>query len=305
MQPPLTIADLTWVRPDWGQALLESVQRLERSLDSIRGRALRRTAVCSSLESLNADALVAVLVLLSDRARHGNGRARAVLQELALEPTLFIELPYARVQAAYALALAHGHDPVAQMFMSAVEHQNPTIDEAFTGNDHLDAPAGVRRSAARSSDRYKLDRLLHDRDWRVIKTLLDNPRITESDVVKIAAMRPTRKEILETIARHRRWASRYAIRKALCFNPYTPAPVARRLLPTMLRQDLERLLEVGSASKPMRQHAQKLLAEPERPPQPEGPWTAVIDLTNEDADVSLETLIQELGETSDPASQPE
>lgn len=93
--------------------------------------------------------------------------------------------------------------------------------------------------------RLVLDRLLHDRDPRVIAALLDNPRLAERDVVKIAAMRPTRAEVLACIAGHPRWATRYRVRKALAFNPATPLPLARALLPTLLHQDLVEL--AGSA----------------------------------------------------------
>jgi hypothetical protein len=58
-------------------------------------------------------------------------------------------------------------------------------------------------------------------------------------------MRPTRPEILEVLARHPRWSSRYRIRKALACNPATPDTIARRLLPTLMRQDLRHALEAG------------------------------------------------------------
>lgn len=295
MQQPLSPDDLTWVRPAWREALLDSLLRLERLLDGVQERAFRRTVVRDALQSLSAEALVATLVLLVDRARQGNGRARAVLQELALEPTVYEQMPYARVKAAYALAQAHGCDDVARMFISALDDRNPTADEAFTGNDHMDAPAGVRRSAARSTDRFKLDRLVHDRDHRVIAILLDNPRITERDVVKISAMRPTRPEVLTTVARHRRWSSRYRVRKAIALNPSTPAPIARRLVPTLLRQDLESLMDTGGVSEELREHARALLAEREEPEGRAGPYRATVDLSEEDDPDELEALLAQLG----------
>lgn len=295
MQEPLTLDDLTWVRPDWREALLGSLARLERMLDGVQERPFRRTVVRDALQDLSAEALVATLVLLVDRARLGNGRARAVLQELALEPTLYDQMPYARVQAAYALAHAHGCDDVARMFISALDDRNPTADQAFTGNDHMDAPTGVRRSAARGSDRFQLDRLVHDRDHRVIAILLNNPRITERDVVKISAMRPTRPEVLTLVARHRRWSSRYPVRKAICLNPSTPAPIARRLVPTLMRQDLEALLGTGGVPPELRAHAQALLTERGDPEGLSGPYRATIDLSGEHDPDELAALMTALG----------
>ena len=295
MDEPIHLDDLTWVRPDWREALLDSLHRLERMLDGVQERPFRRTVVRDALQDLSAEALVATLVLLVDRARQGQGRARAVLQELALEPTVYEQMPYARVQAAYALARAHGCDDVARMFISALDDRNPTADEAFTGNDHMDAPAGVRRSAARGKDRFQLDRLVHDRDHRVIAILLDNPRITEQDVVKIAAMRPTRPEVLTTVARHRRWSSRYTVRKAICLNPSTPAPIARRLVPTLMRQDLLSLLETGGVNDELRTQARSLLAEREEDEGRTGPYQATVDLSDEEDPDALTTLLASLG----------
>jgi hypothetical protein len=154
-------------------------------------------------------------------------------------------MPYARVEAAYTAARSVQLDGVARFFLSAALTPPDESVDRFTGNRHLDLPLGTRRAAARGADRNKLDRLMHDRDHRVIGILLDNPRITERDAIRIAAMRPTRPEVLEVVARHPRWSSRYRIRKALACNPATPAQIARRLLPTLMRQDLRHALEAG------------------------------------------------------------
>lgn len=258
-QPDLPPAVATWLRGDWREALVADIRDLERRLHAVRERPMRRTVVCDALLSLQGPAMVAFLGLLLERSRAGNGKARAVLQELALEPHVFSEMDYERTRDAYGLAREAGLDSVAEMFLSARRETNPTLDEAFTGNAHLDLPLGVRRSAARTQDRNTLDRLLHDRDHRVITLLLGNPRIVERDVVRIVAMRPQRPEVLEVVARHRRWSSRYPVRKALACNPYTPAPVARKLMPTLLRQDLRYAMESGSLGPEVRAEARRVL----------------------------------------------
>jgi len=244
---PETLPDavLRLVSPHNASRLATRLRRLERKVASLREPGMRRAVVVEAVRDLDANDLVALLVLLMARARSGAGRARAVLQQLALEPTVFREMPYARVEAAYAAARSVELDGVARFFLSAALKPPEDATDRFVGNRHLDLPLGTRRSAARGADRYKLDRLLHDRDHRVIKVLLDNPRITERDAIRIAAMRPTRPEVLEVVARHTRWSSRYRVRKALACNPATPAPIARRLLPTLMRQDLRHALEAG------------------------------------------------------------
>jgi len=222
-----------------------SVVQLEKRLKALPERPMRRAVMVERINRLDAPELVIFLSWLKERTRCGLGYARLVLQELALEPHVFKDLPYERIQAAYSVAHGASLTHISTLFLSSVLELNPTIDESFIGNDHMDLPVGIRRSAARSRDRFKLDRLMHDRDHRVIANLLENPMIVERDVIRIAAMRPTRPEVLSVIAAHRKWASRYRVRKALACNPYTPSPIATRLLPTLLKQDLRHALEAS------------------------------------------------------------
>ena len=244
---PETLPDaaLRLVSSERALSLHHRLRRVERQVAALRESQMRRAVVVEAVADMEATDLVAMLVLLMARARSGSGRARAVLQQLALEPTVFREMPYARIEAAYTAARRVQLDGVARFFLSAaLTPPNESVDQ-FTGNRHLDLPLGTRRAAARGGDRYKLDRLLHDRDHRVVRILLDNPRITERDAIRIAAMRPTRPEVLTVVARHPRWSSRYRVRKALACNPATPAQIARRLLPTLMRQELRHALEAG------------------------------------------------------------
>jgi hypothetical protein len=233
--------------------------RLEKRLKALPERPMRRAVLVERVGNLEAPELVVFLHLLHERTRCGQGQARKLMQELALEPHVFNDLPYTRVQEAYAVAQKAELSQISTMFLSSVLQTNPTLDEAFTGNDHMDLPLGIRRSAARGRDRYKLDRLMHDRDHRVISNLLENPLIVERDVIRIAAMRPTRPEVLSVIAAHRKWASRYRVRKALACNPYTPNPISRRLLATLLKQDLRLALEAGVLPQEMLGEVRKMI----------------------------------------------
>lgn len=218
----------------------KQVDDLERRIGALRERAMRRSVAVEAISVLDAPELVAFLNVLLQRVSSGRGSSREVLQEMALEPVVFTDLPYEHLRASYQVARDSGLRQVAGFFLG-----NPvralTVADAADDNQHLDMPLGVRRSAARASDRFVLDRLVFDRNPKVIALLLDNPRIVERDVIKIAAARPTRAAVLALVASHRKWASRYRVRKALACNPYTPASVARRLLPTLMRQDLREL----------------------------------------------------------------
>ena len=97
---------------------------------------------------------------------------------------------------------------------------------------------GHRRSLSKGFKKDTLDRLLSDPDPVVISNLLDNPRLTERDVLKIASKRPNSAAILKLVAVHRVWSKRQAVKRAVAMNPYTPPRTALGLLDSMLTQEL-------------------------------------------------------------------
>lgn len=122
-------------------------------------------------------------------------------------------------------------------------------------------PLGVRRSLARRSDIGLIERLLGDPDPAVVANLLNNPRITEFEVVAMAARSPVREEVLTAIAGHRRWGVRYGVRVALAHNPGTPTGVALGLLHLLLDQELRRIAADARLSRAVTKRAQALLAQ--------------------------------------------
>jgi len=68
--------------------------------------------------------------------------------------------------------------------------------------------------------------------------LLGNPRVTEAEVVKLAASRRAGPQALESVAQDDRWIARYPVKLALANNPATPVRIALGLLPYLMRQDL-------------------------------------------------------------------
>ena len=121
-------------------------------------------------------------------------------------------------------------------------------------------PLGVRRSLARSSDIGLIERLLGDPDAAVIANLLNNPRITELEVVRMAARSPVREEVLAAIARHPRWGVRHRVRVTLAHNPGTPTGITLGLLHLLLDQELEELVSDGRLSEVVTSRAEALLA---------------------------------------------
>jgi hypothetical protein len=123
---------------------------------------------------------------------------------------------------------------------------------------------GERRSLARAPTRRAFDKLLSDPHPLVIRQLLENPRLTEDDVVRIAARRPVRPEAVQAIARSERWLKRPRVRLAILLNPGSPPSVAMPLLAACTRSELLEIVHGVDTSKVLRATARELLAR--RPP---------------------------------------
>jgi hypothetical protein len=126
---------------------------------------------------------------------------------------------------------------------------------------------GERKSLARTHDREQLLLLLRDPHPAVVAILLDNPHITESDVVRIAAARPGVPASLSTLAAHSRWSVRHAIKRALVLNPSTPLADAIRIATTLRSQELRDLAADPSLPEPLRHHAAEVHAAALRRPR--------------------------------------
>lgn len=251
------------------QALIEDTDTVDATLDAwlkrfaaVQDRGLRRTVLVEAMASVSDVTLLAILARLPNRSSTGDALCRWMSAEIALTPSVLLDLPYARVQDLYALAHTAGLPSIAARFLPGAVSPQAVKPE---GNPFLEISAGERTAKARRGDRLTIDRLMRDRDPRVIRALLDNPILQELDVVRIAANRPTAPAVLETVAAHPRWAVRYRVRKALAFNPCTPPAMTRLLLPTLLMQDLEEISSSMLLEELLREEALRLLQLRARP----------------------------------------
>ncbi len=104
-------------------------------------------------------------------------------------------------------------------------------------------PSGVRMSMAKRGNRDQLTRMFFDTNPQVIRTLLKNPVLTESDVLKLASRRPALAEVQREVFHSRKWSARYAVKKALILNPYTPTEIGLKIVHVLMVQDLRHVAE--------------------------------------------------------------
>lgn len=201
-----------------------------------------------------------ILIWLRERVNAGDPRARRVGLGLLDRQRLAQILDEHRLRA-IAAALDRLEPAARALLVEDLRGAGHDDDELAPPPTE---PVGYRLTQARQQPPLKIERLLFDPDVRVVRAALDNPRLTEAEVVKLAASRRVPPEALRTIAEDPRWVGRYVVKLALASNPTTPDQVVAALLPYLLEQDLRTLARAASRRE-TREQADHLLARRDSP----------------------------------------
>lgn len=241
---------------------------LVRAVLSLGDGALRAEYVASVVRGWDVGVLAAALDEVCERAEQANPEAREAL--LAVVDALNADgmdeaLQRLREEAAGKSLLALDRLIRAPVKSGRSPSGTPT-SRAKVPDDGKGRPLtlGERKSLARRPDRETMQRLLADPHPAVIHRLLRNPRVLEDDVVRLAAKRPGRSDVLAEIARSTRWVHRPRVRMALVMNPATPPEMAARIVGLLLRPEL--VLVAGSPAVPATVRAVCLEHLERRPP---------------------------------------
>ncbi len=243
--------------PSLPDATAVLVQRLCRKLAAIRGEALRAQVAGAELRTHAPAELAALLGQLLRDARHRPAAANAVtavtraLARGEIDPELIAAAAAcARSRADRLVEALLATGPAARTY-----DQN---EEKFVDRRMRALTLGERRALSRSRDIDLLIRLAHDQDPRVIQQLLENPRLTEREVIIIASRRPTHEHVLEAVLRSRFGTSR-RVRRSIAHNPYASVAQAVRALASLTRGELEQVALDEHVAPQVRRHAQSLM----------------------------------------------
>lgn len=176
-------------------------------------------------------------------------------------------LPYATRQRLYTAAVERGLPAIARLFLIASpQGQLPHQLAKQLGPERPLRPAdrpltlGERKALARTHKREKLLLLVRDPHPQVVEILLNNPHVTEAEVIKMAAARPAVPASLAKIAAHPRWSLRHMVKRALVLNPSTPLADAIRIATTLRAPELAELAGDHALPETLRRHAAEVLA---------------------------------------------
>ncbi|MEP6903634.1 MAG: hypothetical protein ABJA66_18065 [Actinomycetota bacterium] len=115
-----------------------------------------------------------------------------------------------------------------------------------------------RMKLAMKGDREARNILIRDPNRIVAQAVINNAKITENEVEKIAAMRTVPEDVLRLIAINRSWARNYMIVHKLALNPRTPIGSAFTILTRLQLRDLAAIAKNRNVSDAVRKQALRL-----------------------------------------------
>ncbi|MEZ4439101.1 MAG: hypothetical protein R3B72_08430 [Polyangiaceae bacterium] len=194
----------------------------------------------SELYAGEPEELAEALNLLCVAAEGGDPLAREILGAFA---PLAVDVEHLRQLDAIRAAAIGASFLATARFLRATTPEGHFLDRkeiapgaVMERDDGSPLTLGERRALARRPTRTNIDRLMRDPHPMVAKILLQNPRITQDDIVRMAAFRPANPQVVVEIAKA--WSHHARIRRTIILNPGTPPAVSVPLLPLLVRPEL-------------------------------------------------------------------
>ena len=145
------------------------------------------------------------------------------------------------VEASAVASTAHGAATAARkalkkkVYLSAEEQRGSALQKIAK----LDIKGRIQLAMKGSKEERSI--LIRDGTKIVALAVLESPKITDSEVEKIANQKNVLESVLREISMKRRFVKQYAILRNLTFNPRTPIDVSLGLIKHLLTPDLRNL----------------------------------------------------------------
>lgn len=117
-----------------------------------------------------------------------------------------------------------------------------------------------RMKLAMKGNREARNILIRDPNKIISTAVIQNPKITEQEVEKIANMRTVNADVLRMIAINRKWARNYKIVHTLCVNPRCPLPNVMSFLPRLQMKDLKAIPNNKNVPEAVRKNALRIVS---------------------------------------------
>jgi hypothetical protein len=121
-------------------------------------------------------------------------------------------------------------------------------------------PLGEKLTLARRGPARVAGAILAEGHPQAMKLALNNPFLTESQVLKVLAKPGVPERVVWAIAQHRKWSRQYNVRVALVRNAHTPATAVMGFLRDLTQRDLRDISGIEQLAPHLRRQVQKELA---------------------------------------------
>lgn len=117
-------------------------------------------------------------------------------------------------------------------------------------------PLGQKITLARRGPARVAGALVSEGHTHVLPIALDNPYLTEAQVLKALARDKVSTSVVQALAQHAKWSQSYHVRLALVRHPAAPVSVVLGFLPLLTVNDLRELAEPGIVAENLRKYLQ-------------------------------------------------
>jgi hypothetical protein len=117
-------------------------------------------------------------------------------------------------------------------------------------------PLGQKITLARRGPARVAGALLAEGHAQVVPIVLDNPYMTEAQILRALAREKLPISVIPAIVQHRKWSITYNIRLALVRNPLSPLATILSYLPELTVSDLRELASPGIVPENLRKYLQ-------------------------------------------------
>ena len=115
-----------------------------------------------------------------------------------------------------------------------------------------------RVKLAMKGDREARNILVRDPNRIVAQAVIQNAKITEQEVEKIAAMRTVPEDVLRQIFINKKWARNYTVMHNLARNPRTPISNSMNILTRLQLKDLDAIAKNRNVAEAVRKQSARL-----------------------------------------------
>ncbi len=254
-------------------------QKIAPLIQELVGFSEKKMRASSLKKKFQGRALPEIAAILNQICLRANARELSAMKAYSALPELIDSFFFSRdeISELRRIARENNYSEVLQLFLDLPPKPQPADPpETIQDISFKDVTLGHRKSLAKTQNMAFLRKLLRDQDPAVIHYLLMNPRLTESEVLRVASLKPTSSKVLEEVFLNPKWICRYRVKKALVSNPYCPPAITVHLLKFMLVSDLREIAENENLHLITQETAHQLLQEKEvfsssGPPEPQPP----------------------------------